>query len=130
MKQEKLPDLPINCNQIKWSKDQFEIAGSLSHDDITLTLRGAITKIGYDDNEDGTFDRIHTFKPKLVEATINNGPSVKSVDKRKQSQLLRGQIEYLRREFKPTADQQAFYEEAMRGVRHELPDMLKKQGII
>lgn len=120
----------INTNHIKWRADKFEIQGPLDHDDVTVVLRGAIKKIGYDDNENGTFDRVHTLQPKFVEVVKSNGPAVKSVDKRKQSQLLRGQIEYVRREFKPTEDEQEFYEAAMRAVRHGLPELLKSEGVI
>jgi hypothetical protein len=131
MTKENFPELSkINTNQIKWPKGQFEISSGLTHDDVTVTIRGAIKKVGYEDNEDGTFDRVHSFIPKFVEITKENGQTVKSVDKRRQSQLLRGQIEYVRREFKPTDDEQEFYEAAMRAVRHELPDILKRQGII
>jgi hypothetical protein len=130
MPKEDSSGLTINTNQIKWAKDQFEIAGPLEHEDVTVTLRGAITKVGYDDNEDGTFDRVHTLKPKMVEIVRSNGPSVKAIDKRRQSQLLRGQIEYCRREFKPTDDEQEFYDNAMRAIRHGLPGVLKREGII
>lgn len=132
MKTENLNDLnlEINTNQVKWGRDQFEIAGPLNYDDVTVTLRGAITKISYEDNQDGTFDRVHLMKPKFVEIAVPNGPSVKSIDKRKQSQLLRGQIEHIRREFKPTEDEQEFYDIAMRAIRHEAMETLKRQGVI
>lgn len=131
MTKENFPELSkINTNQIKWPKGQFEISSSLTHDDVTVTIRGAIKKVGYEDNEDGTFDRVHSFIPKFVEVVKENGQTVKSVDKRKQSQLLRGQIEYVRREFKPTEDEQEFYEAAMRAVRHGLPELLKSEGVI
>jgi hypothetical protein len=131
MSKENFPELSkINTNQIKWPKGQFEISSSLTHDDVTAVIRGAIKKVGYEDNEDGTFDRVHSFIPKFVEVVNENGDTVKSVDKRKQSQLLRGQIEYCRREFKPTDDEQEFYDNAMRAIRHGLPGVLKREGII
>ena len=122
--------LPINTNQIKWNKDQFEIQDPLEHDDITLVLRGAITKISYEDQENGSYDRLHTFKPKYVEAVTSNGKAIKGIDKRKQSQLLRGQIEHLRREYKPTEDEQDYYDKAMAAVRHELINVLKTHNLI
>jgi len=122
--------MEINENHIKWNKDQFPIKSSLEHDDVTLTLRGAIVKVAYHDNFDGTFDRIHTFKPKFVEAVQRNGPAVKSEDKRKQSQLLKGQIEHLRREFKPTEDDQEFYDKAMTAIRHECVNISKTHNLI
>lgn len=128
---ENLPEqFNINTNEIKWPLGRFEISDALKHDDVTVTIRGAIKKVGYEDNEDGTFNRVHSFVPKFVEIVKENGQTVKSVDKRKQSQLLRGQIEFTRREFAPTEDEQEFYETSMRAVRHELPEMLKRQGII
>jgi hypothetical protein len=122
--------LPVNSNQLKWSRAQFEIEGELEHDDVTVTLRGAITKIGYEDLNDGTYDRIHTLVPKYVEVVKSNGEAVKGTDKRKQSQLLKGQIEHLRREFSPTADEEDFYNQAMQAIRHEASQVLKTHNLI
>ena len=124
------PELPINVNKIKWSKDEFEIMDSLEHDDVELTLRGAVTKVGYDDNDDGTFDRIHTFKPKMVDKVVIKGKAVKGTDKRRQSALLKGQIEHLRREFAPTEDEQEFYDKSMQVIRKDTAEVLKANGLI
>ncbi len=125
-----MTELPINHNLIKWSKDEFEIMDGLEHDDITLTLRGAVTKVGYEDLNDGTFDRVHTFKPKFVEAVQRNGKALKGTDKRRQSALLKGQIEHLRREFAPTEGEQEFYDRAMQVIRKDCAEVLKANNLI
>jgi len=54
------------------------------------TLQGTVVKSQDSDNHDGTFDRLYTIKPIMVELIDDKGESIKAKDTRSESQLFRG----------------------------------------
>jgi hypothetical protein len=59
-------------------------------DNYEVKINGTIVKTQDSDNHDGTYDRLYTLKPILVETVDNQGQSIKAKDTRSESQLLRG----------------------------------------
>ena len=57
-----------------------------------VTLEGSVTSVTESDNEDGTNNRLYTFKPVHIELMNDKGTSLKLKDTRSKSQLLRGRF--------------------------------------
>ncbi len=57
-----------------------------------VSLAGSINKIEFHDNEDGTWNKVYTFKPITVELLDPKGKSLKLKDPRKNSQKIRNML--------------------------------------
>ncbi len=57
-----------------------------------VSLSGSINKVEYHDNEDGTWNKVYTFKPILVELLDKMGKTLKLKDPRKNSSLIRSYL--------------------------------------
>lgn len=57
-----------------------------------ISLEGSITNFTQSDNEDGTHNRLYTFKPIKVELLDPLGEAIKLKDARSKSQLLRSRF--------------------------------------
>ena len=123
-------NLEIQNNRIKVSALDLPLESPISRTDITLKTRGAINKVEFEDNQDGTWDQVHKFKGLSIEAVTENGDIVKSKDNRSHSKLLKGQIEMIRREKAPSYDEQQWYDRCMVAVRHNLLETLVAEGIV
>lgn len=57
-----------------------------------LSLEGSITSFTETDNEDGSHNRIYSFKPIKLDLLTETGESLKLKDTRSKSQLFRGRM--------------------------------------
>jgi len=57
-----------------------------------VSLEGSITSYSLHDNQNGTYDKIFTFKPIKVDLLTNKGKSLHLKDTRSSSQLFRGSL--------------------------------------
>lgn len=57
-----------------------------------VKLQGSVNKVELHDNEDGTWDKVFTFKPVIVELVNGKGESLKLKDSRKNSQKMRNYL--------------------------------------
>ena len=57
-----------------------------------ISMEGSVPKTELHDNEDGTFNRVYTFKPVKIELLDDKGEMLKLKDTRSMSQLFRGRM--------------------------------------
>ena len=57
-----------------------------------ISLEGSIPKTELHDNENGTYNKVYTFKPVKVELLTDKGETLKLRDARSMSQLFRGRM--------------------------------------
>lgn len=57
-----------------------------------ISMEGSVPKTELHDNEDGSFNRIYTFKPVKIELLTEKGETLKLKDSRSMSQLLRARL--------------------------------------
>lgn len=90
-----------------------------------ITMEGDCKDIKKSSNDDGSYE--YTYNVKLLTADIedNLGKEVKIIDKKKQSQKLRQQIEFTRLESGSTLDKEEYYNRVMNAVRHHLQNIIK-----
>lgn len=58
----------------------------------SVNLQGSVNKVELHDNEDGTWNKIYTFKPIIVELITPKGESLKLKDPRHNSQKMRNYL--------------------------------------
>lgn len=72
-------------------KSELPSAIEMGHN-YNVALSGSITAVAEHDNEDGTADRIYTFKPIKMEVLTPTGKTLSLKDTRSNSQLLRSML--------------------------------------
>lgn len=94
-----------------------------------ISLEGDCKDIKKSSNDDGSFT--YTYNVKLLTAEIEDdlGQTLKIVDKKKQSQKLRQQIEFTRLESGSLMDKEQYYNTVMTVIRHELQDIIQNNII-
>lgn len=104
----------MNSHVLKITKNA-ELPESLEiGSEYQVVVKGSVTGISKDDNEDGTFTFTNKMALLNVELTDKTGKTIKAKDTRKQSQKLRGQIMALGLD----------YDLTMNDIRHFLPEIL------
>ena len=95
-----------------------------------LSINADVKNIQKKSNEDGTYTFVYKARQNTCEILDATGKVIKTKDTKKQSQKLRQHIEFLRKEFRPEEEEEAFYERSMQVIRHYAEDILRKDGII
>lgn len=57
-----------------------------------ISLEGSVPKTELHDNEDGTFNKVYTFRPVKIELLTQKGETLKLKDNRRASQLFRARL--------------------------------------
>jgi len=78
--------------------------------EYNLRVNGEITEQTEKTNNDGSYNIIYKFQPKIIEIEKDNGEVVKTKDIRRKSQKLRGALYYLWQDSKSKLDQDEFYD--------------------
>lgn len=81
-----------------------------------VSLEGSITSCTESDNEDGTCNRMYTFRPVKLEILTNQGKSLKLKDTRKKTQLLRGRLWGIWKNLNTDIDFDTWYDRLMNNV--------------
>ena len=82
----------INSHILKLSgKAELPSTISIGHN-YKILSEGSVTKEELHDNEDGSFNKVYTFRPVTIEIQTDKGESLKLKDTRSASQLLRGRL--------------------------------------
>jgi len=102
--------------------------------DYHVSVVGTVNGVGLDDNEDGTWDK--TFKLRISTLELLDAPTqkvIKSKDKTKMSQKLRGAIYFLKQDKYPEMDDDEFYQKCMglaiKNLDRWLPYLLKQESV-
>lgn len=95
-----------------------------------VVIEADITDIRKKTNHDGGYTYVYSAEQTTAEVIDKLGQVIKTKDKKKQSKKLRDQIYFIRLDYAPDHDEDAFYERAMGAVRHRLVDILREEGII
>jgi len=81
-------------------------------------------------NHDGTANLIYKFRPSIVLATEGKGKTVKSLDKKRNSQKFRKMVNYYRQQSYPEIEEEDFYNKFMAKAManfDDIADMLSKR---
>lgn len=119
----------MNSHTIKIS-NSAEIPEPLEMDrTYKISLEGDCKDIKKSSNDDGSFT--YTYNVKLLTAEIEDdlGQTLKIVDKKKQSQKLRQQIEFTRIESGSPLDKEEYYNKVMTAVRHNLQNIIQMENL-
>lgn len=82
----------INSHILKLSgKAELPKEVSIGHN-YKIVSEGSITKEELHDNNDGSFNKVYSFRPITIEITTDKGEALKLKDTRSASQLLRGRL--------------------------------------
>lgn len=101
--------MEINEHIIKFS-GELSIEGALENGaDYMLGIEGGVDGITEKPNHDGTAKAVYKFRPTLLHITTPKGKTVKSLDKKRNSQKLRNMINYYRQNNFPEFDEEDFY---------------------
>ncbi len=84
-----------------------------------ISLEGGITNFTQADNEDGTHNRIYTFKPIKVELLDHTGETLKLKDTRSKSQLLRSRLWAIWKEQNINMAFDQWYDTIMDNIRND-----------
>jgi anthranilate phosphoribosyltransferase len=94
-----------------------------------IALSGSITAVAEHDNNDGTADKIYTFKPIKLELLTPKGKTLVLKDTRSNSQLLRSM---LNGKWKNAASSISFedaYSKFVHGVMGDMDELVDRYGI-
>jgi hypothetical protein len=94
-----------------------------------IALSGSITAIAEHDNNDGSADKIYTFKPIKMEVLTPTGKTLTLKDTRSNSQLLRSML-YAK--WKNAASNISFedaYSKFVHGVMRDMDELVDRYGI-
>ena len=78
--------------------------------EYNLKVNGEITEQTEKTNNDGSYNIVFKFQPKIIEIEKDNGEVVKTKDLKRKSQKLRGALYYLWQDGKTKLDQDEFYD--------------------
>ena len=78
--------------------------------EYNLKVNGEITEETEKSNNDGSYNIIYKFQPKIIEIESDSGEVVKTKDIKRKSQKLRGALYYLWQDSKTKLDQDEFYD--------------------
>lgn len=93
-----------------------------------VQAEGSITTMSENDNEDGTVNRIYTFRPVRIEIAIPTGETLKLKDARTNSQLMRALIF---KHWKGLASPVSFeetYDKVCRGIMRDMSELFDRYG--
>jgi len=120
---------------MKINSHQLKIMGKveLPHDIETghnyhVATEGSVNKVELHDNEDGTWDKIYTFKPIHVSLLTPKGESLKLKDPRNNSQKIRNRLFgiYSSPEEQCTHDFDRVYDVASHVILEIMPSVYKE----
>ena len=78
--------------------------------EYNLKVNGEITEETEKSNNDGSYNILYKFQPKIIEIESDSGEVVKTKDIKRKSQKLRGALYYLWQDSKTKLDQDEFYD--------------------
>lgn len=81
--------------------------------DYMLGIEGGIEGATEKPNHDGTANLIYKFRPSTVLVTTSKGQTVKSLDKKRNSQKFRNMVNYYRQQNYPEIEEEEFYNRFM-----------------
>jgi len=119
----------MNSHTIKIS-NSAEIPEPLEMDrTYKISLEGDCKDIKKSSDDNGEYT--YTYNVKLLTAEIEDdlGATLKIVDKKKQSQKLRQQIEFTRLESGSPLDKEEYYNRVMTAIRHNLQNIIQMEKI-
>lgn len=91
-----------------------------------IALDGSVNKVELHDNEDGTWNKVYTFKPVHISLLTPKGESLKLKDPRKNSQKLRNYLFKLYTEEGYTEDFDRVYDEFTNATMAFSPSLLRE----
>lgn len=98
---------------------------NLAHD-VKIEVEATITSATAKDNSDGTIDMYYRAKQISALITTDKGETIKSIDKRKQSQRLRFGIKAIQEDIGNTEEIEDFYEKVMGYILGNLEELISK----
>ena len=105
--------MKINDHILKLS-GEVSIAEGLENDtDYLAAIEGGVISVTEKPNGDGTADKIYKFKPSKVQVLDGKGKTIKSTDKKRNSQKFRNMINFFRQEKYPEIEEEQFYDSFM-----------------
>ena len=82
--------------------------------DYLISIQGKVTEGGgLKDNDNGTFDKIFKFKAATAEVLKDEGKTIKSIDRKRDSQKYRAMINFRRKEEYPEIEEEDLYHSFM-----------------
>jgi len=81
--------------------------------DYMLGIEGGVDGITEKPNHDGTAKAVYKFRPTLLHITTPKGKTVKSLDKKRNSQKFRNMVNYFRQNKYPEIEEEEFYDRFM-----------------
>lgn len=94
-----------------------------------VALSGSITAIAEHDNNDGTADKIYTFKPIKLEVLTPKGKTLVLKDTRSNSQLLRGMLHGKWKNAASNIDFEEAYSKFSFGVMSDMDELIDRYKI-
>lgn len=94
-----------------------------------VSLSGSITAIAEHDNNDGTADKIYTFKPIKLEVLTPKGKTLVLKDTRSNSQLLRGMLHVKWKNAASNVDFEEAYSKFSFGVMSDMDELIDRYNI-
>ena len=91
-----------------------------------VSLEGSVPSVTESDNDDGTHNRIYTFKPVKIEVLDEKGKTIKLKDARRKSQLLHGELWHAWKFEDKGLDADQYYEKAMSGIIKNIGEITEK----
>jgi hypothetical protein len=118
--------MEINSHILKMlGKSELPSAIQIGHN-YEVIAKGSITKEELHDNEDGTGDKIYTFKPITVELKTELGESLKLKDPRRNSEKFRAYLYKLWRDEGILMDFDTCYEKVTLKAMADMPRLLRE----
>ena len=90
-----------------------------------VSLEGSVPSVTESDNNNGTHDRIYTFKPVKIELLDEKGETLKLKDARRKSQLLHGALWHAWKFDDKGLDKDVYYEKAMSGIIKNIGEIIE-----
>jgi hypothetical protein len=116
--------MQINSHILKLS-GKAELPNEIEmSNNYSVKLEGAIDSFSVHDNDDGTFDKIYSFKPVRVEVIDRLGKSLKAKDPRKKSQQMRSLMMKKWRENNITEDFEIWHDKLYNQMMSDLDLMI------
>jgi len=78
--------------------------------EYNLKVNGEITEMTEKSNNDGSYNIVYKFEPKIIEIEGEGGEIIRTKDIKRKSQKLRGALYYLWQESNAKLDQDEFYD--------------------
>lgn len=109
-------------------KSELPEAVEIGHN-YHVELDGSITAIAEHDNNDGTADKIYTFKPIKLEVLTPKGKTLVLKDTRSNSQLLRGMLHGKWKNAASNIDFEEAYSKFSFGVMSDMDELIDRYKI-